>query len=60
MKILAKYCRKCGATQEHTHVCHIAGLWWLYCDSCKAETELYAIRDDAIDAWNKGAAKIDK
>lgn len=54
IKILSKYCRKCGAEQKHVHVSYIAGACYVYCDSCGAETGIYATRDKAIEAWNRG------
>lgn len=60
MIALRKSCRKCGASQRHTHVSYIAGVYYVYCGICRAETSIYATRDEAVKAWNSGKTKNTK
>ncbi len=57
MNVELKPCPFCGGeailSESHTVADETFGLCFVFCKSCRAETSLYSIKQEAIDAWNK-------
>lgn len=49
-----KPCPFCGSGRDDNRAISImrAGLWYIYCNECKASQGDYKTREDAINAWN--------
>lgn len=52
-----KPCPFCGGqaivSEAHTVADETLGLCFVFCKSCRAETSLYRIKQEAIKAWNR-------